>query len=108
MAKNSAAAKWQQSLIVLTNLAIAVVVVGALYWAQVVFIPLGMALFLTFLLTPIVRSLQRRGLGRTPSVLIVVLGTAPHFGRRHLDRRAATFRVIDRVAQLQHEHPGEN
>ena len=76
MAKNPTPPKWQQSLVILTNLAIAAVVVGALYWSQVVFIPLGMALFLTFLLTPIVRALQRRGLGRTLSVMIVVLGTA--------------------------------
>ncbi len=76
MARNSAAPKWQQSLVALTNLAIAAVVVGALYWAQVIFIPLGMALFLTFLLTPVVRALQRRGFGRSVSVIIVVLGTA--------------------------------
>ena len=76
MAKNPTPPKWQQSLVILTNLAIAAVVVGVLYWAQVVFIPLGMALFLTFLLTPIVRALQRRGLGRTLSVMVVVLGTA--------------------------------
>ena len=33
-----------------------------LYWAQVVFIPLALAIFLAFVLNPLVRALQRRGL----------------------------------------------
>src|SRR5262249_19170086 len=35
-----------------------------------------MAIFLTFLLSPPVMALQRRGLGRTPAVIVVVLVTA--------------------------------
>ena len=38
-----------------------------------VFIPLALAIFLAFLLNPLVRVLQRRGLGRVASVLVVVL-----------------------------------
>jgi predicted PurR-regulated permease PerM len=48
-------------------------VVSCLYWAQTVFIPLALAVFLTFLLAPLVTILQRRGLARLPSVLLVVL-----------------------------------
>jgi predicted PurR-regulated permease PerM len=56
----------------LTGTFVSVVVVGCLYWAQVVFIPLALAVFLTFLLSPLVLVLQRRGLGRIPSVVLVV------------------------------------
>src|ERR1700682_3044845 len=51
---------------------IALVVVG-LYWLQAVLIPLALAVLLTFLLSPVVGTLQRRGLGRGPSVLVTVL-----------------------------------
>jgi len=51
---------------------IALVVVG-LYWLQAVLIPLALAVLLTFLLSPVVGTLQRRGLGRVPAVLVTVL-----------------------------------
>jgi predicted PurR-regulated permease PerM len=51
---------------------IALVVVG-LYWLKAVLIPLALAVLLTFLLSPVVGALQRRGLGRVPSVLVTVL-----------------------------------
>jgi predicted PurR-regulated permease PerM len=60
-------------LIVLTGTVVAVVVVSCLYWAQVVFIPVALAMFLTFLLAPLVTILQRRHLGRVSSVVLVVL-----------------------------------
>jgi predicted PurR-regulated permease PerM len=41
-----------------------------------VFVPIAIAAFLTFLLNPLVASLRRRGVGKTPSVLIAVLITA--------------------------------
>src|SRR5688572_14298906 len=45
-------------------------VVAGLYWLQAVLIPLALSVLLTFLLSPIVSTLQRRGLGRVPSVLV--------------------------------------
>ena len=48
-------------------------VVAALYWLQGVLIPLALAVLLTFLLSPVVGTLQRRGLGRVPAVLVTVL-----------------------------------
>ncbi len=51
---------------------VALVIVG-LYWLQAVLIPLALAVLLTFLLSPVVGTLQRRGLGRVPSVLVTVL-----------------------------------
>jgi len=71
--KTSAAPGWQRALIVLTSTVVGVVVVSCLYWAQRVLIPVALAVFLTFLLAPLVSFLQRRRLGRTLSVALVVL-----------------------------------
>lgn len=67
---------WQRALIVLTGTVVGVVVVGCLYWAQTVLIPVALAVFLTFLLTPLVNFLQQRGLRRTPAVVLVVVQAA--------------------------------
>src|SRR2546428_8451212 len=50
-----------------------VLVIASLYWARAVFVPLALALMLTFLLQPIVAALHRRGLGYTPAAVLVVL-----------------------------------
>jgi predicted PurR-regulated permease PerM len=60
-------------LYVLASLLLVVLVVACLYWARVVLIPVALAVLLTFLLNPIVNRLQRRGLGRTPSVILTVV-----------------------------------
>ena len=52
---------------------VGVVVVTCLYWARTVFIPVALAVFLTFLLAPLITSLQRHGLRRLPSVILVVM-----------------------------------
>ena len=44
-----------------------------LYWARDVLIPLALAVLLTFLLIPVVKWLQRLGLWRVPSVILVVI-----------------------------------
>src|SRR4051812_18929796 len=49
-----------------------VLVVVVLYWAQVVLVPIALALLLTFVLTPPVTWLERR-IGRVWAVLVVVL-----------------------------------
>jgi predicted PurR-regulated permease PerM/CheY-like chemotaxis protein len=55
-------------------------VIAGLYWLQGVLIPLALAVLLTFLLSPVVGTLQRRGLGRVPSVLVTVLLTLSILG----------------------------
>jgi predicted PurR-regulated permease PerM/CheY-like chemotaxis protein len=55
-------------------------VLAGLYWLQGVLIPLALAVLLTFLLSPVVGTLQRRGLGRVPSVLVTVLLTLSILG----------------------------
>lgn len=57
----------------LLTLAVGVVVVGALYFAREVLIPVTLAGLLSFLLAPLAMALRRTGLPRTPSVLIAVL-----------------------------------
>jgi predicted PurR-regulated permease PerM len=71
---------WQLALLILTGTVVGVVVVTCLYWAQTVFIPVAAAVFLTFLLAPLVTALQRRGLRRLPSVMLVVLLAAALLG----------------------------
>jgi predicted PurR-regulated permease PerM len=50
-----------------------VLVIASLYWARAVFVPLALALMLTFLLQPVVTVLHRRGLGHTPAAVLVVM-----------------------------------
>ncbi|HEV3255433.1 MAG TPA: AI-2E family transporter [Gemmataceae bacterium] len=49
-----------------------VLVTASLYLAQKILIPLSLAVLLAFILSPVVDVLQRRGLWRVPSVLVVV------------------------------------
>ena len=63
---------WQRALVTLSAVVTAAFTLGMLYWAQTVFIPLAMGVFFAFVLNPLVTILERRRLGRTPSVLIVV------------------------------------
>ncbi len=62
--------KGRETLFVLCGL---VLVTACLYWARQVLMPVALAVLLSFILTPAVSALQRRGLGRLPSVLIVVI-----------------------------------
>jgi predicted PurR-regulated permease PerM/methylmalonyl-CoA mutase cobalamin-binding subunit len=66
----------QRALNALAGMGVIAFVAFALYWAQAILLPLALAVFLTFLLSPLALWLQRRGLGRVPSVLLAVLATA--------------------------------
>ena len=48
-------------------------VLACIYWAQAVLIPVALAVLITFLLTPLVSSLERRRLPRALSVVVVVM-----------------------------------
>ncbi|MGH7325423.1 MAG: AI-2E family transporter [Candidatus Rokuibacteriota bacterium] len=50
-----------------------VLVIGILYWAQAILIPIALATLLAFLLSPVVGALHRVGLGRLPAVALVML-----------------------------------
>lgn len=57
----------------LLTLAVGVVLVTALYFGREVFIPLVLAVLLSFVLAPVVNLLRRIRLGRVPSVIVAVL-----------------------------------
>ncbi|HSF57151.1 MAG TPA: AI-2E family transporter [Candidatus Binatia bacterium] len=54
-------------------LATAVLIIASFYWAQAVLIPIAISILLTFLLTPVADSLERLGLGRVFSVILIVI-----------------------------------
>jgi predicted PurR-regulated permease PerM len=71
---------WQRALVILAGTVVGIVVIVCLYWAQKIFIPVALAAFLTFLLSPLVSALQRWHLGRALSVIVVVLAAAAVLG----------------------------
>ena len=52
-----------------------VLLIASLYWAQTVLIPIALSIMLTFLLSPVASALERTGLGRLPSVILIVVLT---------------------------------
>jgi predicted PurR-regulated permease PerM len=52
-----------------------VLIIASLYWAQSVLIPIALSIMLTFLLSPVATALERTGLGRLPSIILIVLLT---------------------------------
>jgi predicted PurR-regulated permease PerM len=60
-------------LVLLTGMIVGVAVVGVLYWAQKVLIPMALALFFAFLLNPVVVRLQRWKVPRVPAVFLVTV-----------------------------------
>ena len=80
---------WPCSLPVLIGLAL---VLGFLYVAKVVVIPLALAILITFLLAPPVMWMQRRGVPRVPAVMLATtlalagpLAVVPAGGREEFD-----------------------
>lgn len=57
----------------LQRLIVATLVLLALYFAQDVLIPITLAIILSFVLSPVVDTLQRMGLWRAPSVIVAIL-----------------------------------
>jgi predicted PurR-regulated permease PerM len=60
-------------------LALCVLIVAVLYWARALFEPIALAILLTFLLTPVVTSLQRR-IGRVAAIAVTTLVVATATG----------------------------
>src|SRR5262245_60871982 len=50
-----------------------VLIIASLYWAQAVLLPIAVSILLTFLLTPAADKLERQGLGRVLSVILIVI-----------------------------------
>jgi predicted PurR-regulated permease PerM len=62
----------QRALVALSATVVTPLVITALYVGRGVFIPVALAVFLAFVLSPIVTRLHRRGLGRTIAVIATV------------------------------------
>jgi predicted PurR-regulated permease PerM len=69
---HNASNHWQRPLIAFASLILGI---AALYLARSIIIPVVLAVLLTFILSPLVIALQRRGLGRFFSMLVVVVLT---------------------------------
>src|SRR5881397_3695296 len=65
-------------------------VVGALYFARAILLPVALAIVLAFVLSPVVGILRRWGLGRVPATLLVVLLLVSALG-------AAAWVVVNQV-----------
>ena len=98
MARQPSRPESQQAQSALATCIVIVVVVFALYWARVIIMPLALAVFFAFVLTPMVSWLQRRGLHRVPSVILVVGVSLIAFG-------AVGFVVGRQVVQLTQSLP---
>ena len=70
----------------LLTLAVGVVLVAALYFGREVFIPLVLAVLLSFVLGPVVNLLRRIKLGRVPSVIVA---STPAIPPRRCERSAS-------------------
>src|SRR5258708_641732 len=55
------AQQWQQAIVILAATMVAATVAMALYWAQIIFVPVTLPIFLAFLLRPPVRFVERHG-----------------------------------------------
>ena len=73
MTRPSATPAWQSAIVILASTVIGAAALAWLYWAQAVCIPVALAVFLTFVLSPLVTTLQRWGLGRPLSVFLPVI-----------------------------------
>ena len=60
-------------LVIIAGFSALVLLIACLSWGRTLLIPVALALFLTFLLAPVVTFLQRTGLNRTVAIILVVL-----------------------------------
>jgi len=59
----------------LIAVATVVLIIASLFWAQAILIPIALSIMLTFLLSPVASASERIGLGRLPSVILIVVLT---------------------------------
>ncbi len=98
MSKTTSAVEWQRAIVLLSGTVVTVVAVTILYWAQSIFIPVALAVFLTFLLNPLVTRLRYWGLSRTPAVILTVCTAAMALG-------LSGWVVTAQISSLLHELP---
>jgi predicted PurR-regulated permease PerM len=72
MSKTRVIPSWQNAIVILSGTVVSLIIIIALQWGRPVLVPIALAILLTFLLNPIVKKLQQRGLGRMPAVMLGV------------------------------------
>jgi predicted PurR-regulated permease PerM len=93
-----------------------VLVVGVLYWTQIVLVPIALAGLLTFILAPVVTRLQRP-IGRVAAVIVVVTcgasilggaawGAFTQFSRVAADLPAYRANIRQKIADVRHAGKG--
>lgn len=90
--------EWPHSLVTAARLVTFAVTCLGLYWGQVVLIPIALAALITFLLAPLVTRLDRIGLPRTSSVLLIMVVTAGLIG-------GAGYVIVGELSELAAELP---
>ena len=63
---------WQNAIIILSGTVVSLIIVVGLQWGRPVLVPIALAVLLTFLLNPVIKKLQQRGLRRTLAVILGV------------------------------------
>jgi predicted PurR-regulated permease PerM len=72
MSRFAGSPPWQQALIVLSGTAVAFLAAAALTWGRAILLPIAAAVFIAFVLSPVVRVFRRQGVPRVPSILLTV------------------------------------
>jgi predicted PurR-regulated permease PerM len=90
---------WQRAIVTLAGTVVFAVLVCSLYLARTVFIPIALAIFLSFVLTPLVRMLERIKLNRVAAVFVVLAVTVSLFG-------VAGFAIFKQGRDMAQELPG--
>ncbi len=71
---------WRKWVIGASALVVAATLVATAYLARAIFIPIALAILIAFVLSPIVKWMEKRGLGRLPAVLATVGSAVVVFG----------------------------
>src|SRR3954468_8023564 len=88
---------------VLAGVAVFFFIATALYWARVIFIPVALAIYFAFILTPPVLYLQRKGLPRVVAVMLVLAAALIAFATTGL----VVGRQIANLTRTLPEHKGK-
>jgi predicted PurR-regulated permease PerM len=97
MNKPLVASRGESAQVMMSSVLIGLVIVGCLYWAQTVLIPVALGVFFAFLLNPLVSALEQWRLGRAPAVISAITLAASTLG---IMGWAATHQVVALVDDL--------
>ncbi len=95
---------WQRAVLTASACVTAAILIAAVHWMRALVIPIAMAVFFTYVLSPLVAFLRKRGLPRVPAVVLVVglavltfLGTSLILARQVSDLSETLAQNKDRI-----------